>query len=608
MDRRQFLRCAAGAFTVSSLASALSACNTSLSGYSEPSNDGVGTYKFPQGLCCGDPGPTSGVFWTRVVRTDGVEGDIPVTLEISLTPMSTSSTTGFRLFKQIALLAKPQNDYIIHHKLTDLEPDTSYFYRFVAGGDSNNPTGRFRTLPAESAEVTGTQFVVLNGLDWSYNHWKAMTEQALRSSGQTAETYYMLLLGGSINAMVPDPAIPRTVEAEHQNLQLPDGLPVAGYGTAARTVADYTYLQQVYRSDERLQKLLSNYALMPMFAEQEFTNDGWQAHETYTSANIEQRDRLLAAMAAWMKFMPLDWGDVAYDSTATDFSRFRLYRSFRFGSLVDLILTEQRLQRSDHAIPENIAHGPLGLTGGIGSRLLADPVELATHSNNGQKILGDEQLAWTKGQLARPGVVWKLLAGESSLVNLTIDLGSVPDLDPALRKTSVINADSWGGYAGQQADLLDFVQHSGIANLVSLAAGGFFSASEIWPDYSGLRQPVMLECTTAPLSGRTLSEDISDQLAKEADPRFTSLRGMFGQSFKIDQKLLDQLKGWVRHVNTGSRGYSMVYVRTGEMVVDLIRVAESAASGQVTGSLITGRTRATIKAGKMEMVITEFNV
>lgn len=606
MDRRQFLRCAAGAFTVSSLASALSACNPTTGGNSEPSNAGVGVYKFPQGLCCGDPSSNSGVFWTRVVRADGAHGDIPVVLEISLTPMSTTAT-GFRLFKQIQLIATQKNDYIIHHKLTGLEANTSYFYRFVAGGDANAQSGRFRTLPAESAEVTGAQFALLNGLDWSYNHWAAMSEEALRYSGLTAQTYYMLLLGGAINAMVPDPALPRSVEAVHQNLLLPDGLPVAGQGTAALTLADYSYLQQVYRSDERLQKLLSNYTLMPMFAEHDFTNDGWQAHETYTSANAEQRERLLAAMAAWMKYMPIDWGDLAYDSVASDFSRFRLYRRFRFGNLVDLILTEQRLQRTDHAIPENVAHGPLGLTGGMGSRLLADPIELANRSSNTQKILGDEQMLWTKDQLTKPGVVWKLLVGESPLVNVSINLSNEPDLDPALRKTSVLNADSWSGYATQQADLLNFVQQRGISNLVSLAGGGFFSASEIWSDYSDQRKPVMLECTTAPMSGRALSEEISDQLALETDPRYVNLRRVFIQSFRVDQKLQEQLKGWVRHLNTGSRGYSMVYIRTGELIVDCIRVAEITPGGQITGALIAGRTRATIKSGKLEMAITEFN-
>lgn len=605
MDRRQFLRCAAGAFTVSSLASALSACNTTTGGNSGLPNTGMGIYKFPQGLCCGDPGSNSGVFWTRVVRADGTSGDIPVTLEISLTPVDDEADS-FRLFKQIRLVAQQSSNYIIHHKLTDLEPDTSYFFRFVAGGDASNPVGRLRTLPVQTAEVTSAQFAMINGLDWSYNHWEAMTESALRNRGFTSQTYFMLLLGGAISDFVPKVSSLRS-EPDHQALNLPDGFPVSGLGIAAKTLADYVYLQQVYRSDLRLQKLLSSYTLMPMFGENDFSNDCWADHETYTNGNLEQRDRLLAALAAWMQYMPLDWGDVAYDPASNNFSQIRLFRNFRFGNLVNLILTEQRLQRTDHAIAEDGEHGPLGLTGGIGSRLLADPTELANHASASQKILGDEQSAWLKNQLTSQGVVWKLMAGESPFMHLPLDLSKENDIDAALRKTSLMSADSWEGYPTQQKELVSFIQQQKIGNVVSLACGGLFSASEIWADYTALRNPVMLECTVGPMSRRALTEETADALANETDPRYVALKQIFSQSFRVDQRLVKQLEATVRHINTGTRGYAMVYVRTGELVVDLTRIADSGVGGKVTGSLITGRTRVTIKSGQLEMAITEFS-
>lgn len=604
MDRRQFLRFAAGAFTVSSLGSALSGCNPTTGGNTSPDNAGNGTYKFPQGLCSGDPSSSSGVFWTRVVRADGTPGDIPVTLEISLTPMS-SVASGFRLFKQIELVAREQNDYVVHHKLTGLEPNTSYFYRFVASGDANNRTGRFRTLPAESEEVSATQFVVINGLDWSFNHWAAMGEAGLRNSALLANTYYMLLLGGATSSLVPDVDSLRAVEAAHADLRLPDGFAVTGFGTAASSLADYSYLQQIYRSDERLQFLLGNYTLMPLFGDSDFSNDCWQAHETYTNANAEQRDRLLAALAAWMRYMPLDWGDATFDTALSDFSQIKLHRNFRFGNLLNLIFTEQRLQRSDHAIREDMAHGPIGLMGPVGSRLLADPTELNANSTGAQQILGDSQAAWVKQQLQQPGVVWKVLVGESPFLHMPIDLTSEVTLDAALRKTSIISADFWDGYKAQQAEIVNFVQQHNLDNVISLASGGFFSASEIWADYSATeRNPVMIECTTAPMSSRTLSEDIAAQLGEETDPRYVELRKIFAQSYYVDQKLLGQLKGWLQAINSGSRGYSMVFVRLGEMIIDAVRVGDLS-NGQVQ-SVVAGRTRVTLKAGVREIKIDEY--
>ena len=538
------------------------------------------------------------------MRADGTPGDIPVTLEISLTPLSTAAT-GFHLFKQIELVAREQNDYVVHHKLTGLEPNTSYYYRFVASGDANNKTGHFHTLPEESAEVSATQFVVMNGLDWSFNHWAAMGEAGLRNSQLVANTYYLLLLGGAINSLIPDADTLRAVEAAHPDLRLPDGFAVSGLGTAASSLADYSYLQQIYRSDERLQMLLGNYTLMPLFGDSDFSNDCWQAHETYTNANAEQRDRLMAALAAWMRYMPLDWGDIAFDIAANDFTRIKLHRNFRFGNLLNLIFTEQRLQRSDHAVREDVAHGPLGQTGAVGSRQLVDPAELNANSNGSQQILGSAQTEWVKQQLQQPGVVWKVLVGESPFLHMPIDLSSEITLDAALRKTSIMSADFWDGYRAQQADIVGFVQQQNLANVVSLASGGFFSASEVWADYSAAeRNPVMIECTTPPMSSRTLSEELAAQLGEETDPRYAELRKFFAQSYYVDRKLLGQLKGWLQAINSGSRGYSIVYVRLGELIIDAVRVGDLS-NGQVQ-NVFAGRTRVTLKAGVREIKIDEY--
>lgn len=603
MDRRQFLRFAAGAFTVSSLGSALSGCNPTTGGNTAPDNDGNGTYRFPQGLCSGDPSSTSGVFWTRVVRADGTPGDIPVTLEISLAPMS-SVASGFRLFKQIELVAKEQNDYVIHHKLMGLEPNTTYFYRFVAGGDANKYSGRFRTLPAETAEVNRVQFAVLNGVDWSYNHWSAMGEGALRRGSVLTNTFFLILLGGMTNSFVPKEGSVRSAESEHKALRLPDGLAVSDLGFAASSLADYFYLQQVYRSDERLQMLLGNYTLMPLFGDSDFSSDCWQAHETYTNANAEQRERLLAALAAWMRYMPLDWGDVSYDPSNGDFSRIKLHRNFRFGNLLNVVFSEQRLQRSDHAIREDEGHGPFGQKGPVGSRILPDPAELKAKSTNQQQMMGGEQLSWIKQQLQQP-VVWKVLAGESPFVHLPIDFSGEPELDAALRKPMLMSADFWGGYKAQQAEIVDFVRQQNLDNVISFAAGGFFSASEIWADYSSIaRNPVMLECTTAPFSSLTLSEEIASQLKQESDPRYAVLRSFFDGSFSLDEKLFEQLQAWVKKINTGTRGFALVYVLLGEMVIDLARVGELS-NGQVQ-NVIAGTTRVTLKAGERKIKIEEF--
>lgn len=601
MDRRQFLRCAAGAFTVSSLAAAVAGCKTGISGGSEKERRGSGLYRFPQGLACGDPSPTSGVFWTRVVRSDGIEGDIPVTLELSRTPMVTGETS-FRLATPIQLLAKQVNDYIVHHKVTGLQPDTIYYYRFVVDGDFTIPVGRFRTLPSLDAEVSSTQFGVFNGLDWSRNYWEGMG--SLKAQFRTLD--YLVLLGGAINELVPQAVDDRPVSLAHEALHLPNGMAVTGRGTAAATKADYRFLHQIYRSDENLRGLLAQFTLMPMIGDNDFSDDFWQFHETYTNANAVQRDRMLAALAAWMQYMPLDWGDTSYDPDATDFSRFKLYRSFRWGNLVNLMLTEQRLQRTDHAIGEDVAHQPLGLTGPIGSRVLVTPAELAGKSSPGQKIVGDQQMAWIKEKLLERGVVWKLLAGESPMLNLRLDLTNEPDYDLALKRNFQLSAEGWEGYPAQLRELLTFIQNQRVNNVVSLASGGLFSASEIWSDYSGVRSPVMLECTTAPIAGQTLAELVADLLALETDERYDRLTRLFSQSYQLDNLMEKDAFSWIRYLNTGTRGFSVVYVRADRLIVDFMKLQQMS-NKVVPSKTVASTTRVTIDSGTLQIDVLELN-
>ncbi|MFO1386123.1 MAG: hypothetical protein U1F55_08045 [Chitinivorax sp.] len=90
--------------------------------------------------------------------------------------------------------------------------------------------------------------------------------------------------------------------------------------------------------------LLGNYTLMPLFGDSDFSNDCWQAHENLYQCQCGTTRSTIGRMAAWMRYMPLDWGDVMTPSS--DFSRIKLHRNFRFGNLLNLVFTEQRLQRT----------------------------------------------------------------------------------------------------------------------------------------------------------------------------------------------------------------------------------------------------------------------
>ena len=183
----------------------------------------------------------------------------------------------------------------------------------------------------------------------------------------------------------------------------------------------------------------------------------------------------------------------------------------------------------------------LNQPGSVGSRVLPVVAELGRYSTSAQKILGDGQMAWLKG-LAAPGVVWNMIAGESSMTRVPLNLAREPDFPPELKTEFLLTADSWGGYQVQQTRLIDFVRQRNIGNVVSVAAGGLFTAAEIWSDYTQ-RSPVMVECTTAPVSGHTLTEQVSAQLSQQTDKRYDTLKDLISQSYLLDNKI--RLRAWV---------------------------------------------------------------
>ncbi|MEX3933746.1 alkaline phosphatase D family protein [Paraburkholderia phymatum] len=92
----------------------------------------------------------------------------------------------------------------------------------------------------------------------------------------------------------------------------------------------------------------------------EFSDDCWQDHQVYTNAETQETQRRRNASRAWAECMPVDWGDVRFEPHNPSYTNIRIYREFRFGMLVHLVMTDERLYRDDHVVSEAAvarAHG-----------------------------------------------------------------------------------------------------------------------------------------------------------------------------------------------------------------------------------------------------------
>jgi alkaline phosphatase D len=231
------------------------------------------------------------------------------------------------------------------------------------------------------------------------------------------------------------------VESRHDALVLPDGVYKNGSSGAkyANTVNDYRYLYKKYRTDARLQALHERFAFIAIWDDHEFTDDAWQDAETYDGSfnadgsDLHQPARRRSANQAWFEYMP---ADVTLDAANTTFQNIKIYRDFQFGKLMQLVMTDERLYRADHIIPESSINPATGKPlGRIGSRYLVpqdlfnsveaqkmagaksiglDPLTTAT-------MFGNTQRQWWMDKMKAATATWRLWGNEVSLLRMGLN-------------------------------------------------------------------------------------------------------------------------------------------------------------------------------------------
>src|SRR5471030_1645227 len=437
MDRRQFLKY--GSFITVSVASGagLVACGGSSSAAADGATDlplASGAWKFPQSVASGDTHSDSIMLWTRAVpaTADGV-APAPSASDSAVRLVMTVVDNGAAL-GDIKLPLQSQYDNTVRHKVTGLNPNTVYYYQFVAG-DTRSNVGRCKTAPAADADVTQLQFAYMTCQDWSVNHWGAMTSIA----GENLD--FIVHLGDYIYETVGEAFQVGAVEARHDALTLPDGAFKSGTSGAkyATTLADYRYLYKQYRTDTRLQAVHERFAFIAIWDDHEFSDDCWQDAITYDGtfnadgSDLHQPARRRSANQAWFEYMP---ADVNLDLANPGFQNIQIYRDFQFGKLMQLVMTDERLYRSDHVIPESSINPATGKPlGRIGSRYLV-PEDLF-NSVEAQKLagatqigldplsvcgmLGTTQRAWWMDKMKSSTATWKLWGNEVSLLRMGLD-------------------------------------------------------------------------------------------------------------------------------------------------------------------------------------------
>lgn len=562
MKRREFLK-SAGCFIATASIGGVTACG------SEDEKHALGDFAFGQGVASGDPQATSVMLWTRVSAANGATAAVNLRLQVS------ESDDFAELLVEEAVSATLASDHTVRGLVEGLSPDTIYFYRFMAGVDES-AVGRTWTAPEADADVP-IHFAFVSCQEYESGHYTSYAKMIADDldKDRAEQLRFLVHLGDFIYETRATP-FQQPIDESFQPidpLMNADGMPrvigefpdggTVGEGDAAEqfalTVADYRHLYKTFLSDRHLQAARARFPFICTWDDHEFSDDCWQTQANYTSDNgldeFSQRRRV-AASQAWSEyipsalsdagsvsgvdnrandFAPVEVNDTAYDGSvdannqlidednAAAIAAITIYRTLRFGQHMQLVMTDCRSYRSDHALDETVSFGnPLifhprnalaidlvneldaGRTGNNGSP--NDTVQFGFDNNRKDSppgtMLGTAQKQWWKDVMAASDATWKVWGTSVPLTRLLINAQETG----VLPYNGIASPDAWDGYNTERKELMKHLVDNDIRNVVAISGDNHAHyASEIHDDFDATAPvSVMTEVTTAGISSRAL--------------------------------------------------------------------------------------------------------
>jgi phosphodiesterase/alkaline phosphatase D-like protein len=414
----------------------------------------AGAVTFPDGVASGDVTSTRAVLWTRV--------DVADTIKVE--GWTNASLSGPKAFKG-KMKTSADRDFTVKIDQAGLQPDTQYWYRFAKDADVS-PVGTFKTAPAANSS-SNVEFTYtadsdahkVNGVN-PFNNWETLSA----AQGENAD--FFVYLGD-------------TIYSDSGNRP----------GGPATTLADYRgeyRLQRTYQNLLNLQASTSTYALMD---DHEIQND-------YDGQTVNPA-RYAAGRQAFLENNPVRETGLPHDpSCAGD----PLYRTVKWGSEVELFITDQRSCRSADVAAQ--CQGDLGPTLPPSVRgtfpfslfLTSNPPAgcLAAINDPNRTMLGPVQKQQLKNDLLNSTATHKLIISEL-----------------AWQQFYALPYDRWEGYGGERSEMLNFIRNNGIENVAFLTTDNHGTLqNQVSIDRFADNTPIANETITGPIATNTFQVEV----------------------------------------------------------------------------------------------------
>lgn len=352
---------------------------------------------FYHGVASGDPLQDRVVIWTRVTPPDSAVS-ILVKWEMAEEP------TFQKLVQTDIVATTPKTDYTVKIDVEQLQAGKTYYYRFSAF-DVYSPIGRTRTLPTSSPD--SLKLAVVSCSNWEFGYFNAYDRIAEKQIDA------VLHLGDYIYEYEPGRYGDTTIGRTH--------LPAR----EIVSLTDYRTRYSQYRLDQGLRNMTARHPLIAVWDDHEIANNSYVSGAQNHQANEgDYAQRRAVARQAYYEWLPIREG--------------KLYRSFAFGALANLLMLDERLEGRTRQ-PESEQ----------------DPLYRSEEAS----MLGKEQLSWLEQQL-KTTAAWKIIGNQ--VIFSDVQLAAVY---PSMPK----NLDAWDGYPLEKQKIKDFIVNNAISNVVFLA-------------------------------------------------------------------------------------------------------------------------------------------
>lgn len=356
---------------------------------------------FYHGVASGDPLSDAVIIWTRVTPPDNTGAPILVKWKMG------ADTSMTNIVQQGSVLANPSSDYTVKVDVQGLDPDTYYYYEFMADS-AKSIQGRTKTAPVNMKD--SLRFAVVSCANLEAGFFNAYgiinNKNDVDAVIGLGDYIYEYETGG----YSPNPNANRFFEPTHEIISL----------------EDYRGRYSIYHLDEDLRKMHQYYPFIGIWDDHESANDSWTGGaENHDGSEGSWSQRKNYAKQAFFEWLPI--------RETSQTNPYQIYRKLSYGNLVDLFMLDTRLEGREEQS---------GTTG-------------STVNDPNRTLLGQNQFNWLEQAVSQSTATYKVIGQQVMMAPLEV-FGTA------------VNGDQWDGYPAERENFFNFINTNNIDNVVVL--------------------------------------------------------------------------------------------------------------------------------------------